>query len=157
MITSKQIIELVEIYSTGFKVRSTFVSVYENPTKSEIQEIISSTKNSQGGSYLGNSLNLPIRFIADGRNQKIYMWDSYYSEHIKVLKLLKLPTSRTPYVMTGGCSIVGSGLKLVWDNRPEEKEDPDFYKKSSSYGWEWLGNYMDIKGYLPKLTKEEKT
>jgi len=152
LITSKQIIELVEIYSTGFKVRSVFVSVYENPTKSEIQEIISSTKKSQSGSFQD------IRFIADGRPpQKLYMWDSYYSEHIKVLKLLKLPTSRTPYVMTGGCSITGSGLKLVWDNRPEEKEDPDFFKKSSSYGWDWLGDYMDIKGYLPKLTKEEKT
>jgi hypothetical protein len=157
MITSKQIIELVEIYSTGFKVRSTFVSVYENPTKSEIQEIISSTKKSQGESYLLSSLNLPVRFIADGRNQKIYMWDAYFSEHIKVLKLLGLPTSRTPYVMTGGCEITGSGLKIAWDNRPEKKEDPDFCKKSSSYGWEWLGNYINIKGYLPKLTKEEKT
>jgi hypothetical protein len=146
LITSKQIVKLLDVYYKGLKVRSTFVSIYENPDRGEIQEIIGGVKKSQSGSFQ------EVRFIADGRSQKIYVWDAYYAEHTKVLSLAGLPSSRIPYVLTGGCNISGSELKIVWDNRPEDTNS-DYYKKNPIYDWGWLGKYMNINGYLPKLGK----
>jgi hypothetical protein len=130
MITSKQLLKQIEQYSDTKNVSGHAVIIFENPTSSDILEISKTTKSSPK----------EVRFIADAKTRKVYVWDAYLAIHREILKQINVKYSAMapPYSMIGEATINGNKLN---------------FKKSDA-----LGNWMDISlGPIPKsLTPQQK-
>jgi hypothetical protein len=156
MITSKQITKITENFLLSKRVH-TFngdreLAIYENPDTSERQDIILSAKKSQKGGS-----GIYIRFIADAKSKKVYVWDAYEGDHVTGRNLIGLPStnqSKTPWLLYGtGEPISGYKLKFVtWDSKPLYSEYK-FYFDFLSYNWDWLSSYVDTKEFFDEIHK----
>jgi len=74
MITSNQINKVLEDWDRSVKNGSLSAEVYTNPTSSDLGELNAS---------IDKSLNpkKEVRFIADSKAQKVYVWDSSLLTH----------------------------------------------------------------------------
>ena len=132
MITSKEILNLFEDYSASGKSQGRHAEIYQDPTSSDYQELEKSAKRQK-------RVLEKIRFIADAKNQKIYVADSYTCVHRDMLKILKLPldflTETHPYVKYGEAVLINGKLK------------GHFWLSSSNitsldFNWTWLSRYI---------------
>jgi hypothetical protein len=156
MIISKQIITLTEKYLTSKRVH-TFngdreLVLYVNPDTSERQDIILSAKKSQKG-----GAGPYVRFIADAKAKKVYVWDAYEGDHVTGRNLVGLPAtnqSKTPWLLYGtGEPAGGYKLKFVaWDSKPLYSEYK-FYFAFLDYDWSWLSPYIDTKEFFAEIHK----
>lgn len=110
MITSKYILRLIEDYYALHKVRGKPVTIYENPTSSDLRELYKSSVKE-------------VRFLANAETRKLYIWDSYLAIHDDVRKILGLPSSQettkteSPYLVEGYAQIVSGKLKFTAQKR----------------------------------------
>lgn len=77
MITSKHIISTCEGWVSSPVVRGTKIDVYENPGSGDYKELY---KNTNRGI---------VRFIADAKSKKVFVWDAYLATHFDVADKLK--------------------------------------------------------------------
>ena len=75
MITSKQVIKLSEDWFKDVKNGNITASIFVNPGSSDIRDIY---KNAVSANRAGHPT---IRFIADAKTHKVYVWDAYYAYH----------------------------------------------------------------------------
>ena len=97
MITSKQIITILEKYSDSFKMGSNLVKIFENPTVSDFKEIGAKE----------------IRFIADSNKKIVYAWDANLSIHYYVALRLKYHSEFEKGILCCSASYFGSGLPRI--------------------------------------------
>lgn len=144
MITSSQIIKISEDYL----LRERNLEVFVNPTRSELSTIANTSK----------ALYNQIRFIADAKDQKLYVWDAYLEIHYYVRRLIKLnPTViQTPSIINGTANVTNGRTSIInWtddydellynisNNNSKSKESKVFLNKLlNEYRWNWLSNYV---------------
>ena len=104
MITSKFILNQIEQYSDTKNIAGHPVIIYENPTSSDIMEISKSIK----------APSKEVRFIADSKTSKVYIWNAYLAIHRDILKQLNLTYSceTFPYILFGEAIINGNKLNF---------------------------------------------
>lgn len=153
MITSNKIIFLLEKYLTSKRMSGDReLIIYENPDTNELHDLIMLAKKSQKG---GSGPYL--RFIADTKNKKVYVWDSYEAEHTIGRSTIGLPSIdpiKTPWLLYGLCEpYSGYKLKLIeWPSKPPYS-DTKFYTGLFNGDWNWLNRYIDTKEYFEYITK----
>ena len=147
MITSKFILEkLGEEYFNAKNVSGNLVTVYMNPSVDEFKELEKLSRKSGGTNVL--------RFVADGKNQKMYVWDAYNARHVDIRSsLLHLPANfdATPHTIDGYLEVSGGKAKMfAWEdiqeyiimkNKHNKKLDDYFSKVFFTYKWTWLDKY----------------
>ena len=77
MITSKHISSTCEEWVSAPKVRGIKIDVYENPGSTDYKEL---NKNTNRGI---------VRFIADAKSKKVFVWDAYLATHFDVADKLR--------------------------------------------------------------------
>lgn len=166
MITSKQIIGIFEEWfkdiPSPFGRSKTPVSIFVNPTSSDIGKLNKSFKES------GNRLN-EVRFIADAKSQKVYVFDSNLAIHDQVLPSLGLKYKDSNIILGDGKlfngkimfldeNLVGHSVESVlkYGKRPQVvKEEVVYLKQLFKYNWLWLDRYLiGIKNRLVELQNQ---
>lgn len=148
MITSNQIIKLSEEYFNTKKVHGFDVPVYRNPTSDEVKSL--------------KVMNVGVRFIADSKSRKVYIWDASKSIHNEIFSFLVSlgveSWNNLDYCVNGLASVSNSGTLnfIVWDfaDRPGDMniDIVNYFKKISSQDWQWLDRH--IPGASVFLTKK---
>jgi hypothetical protein len=156
MITSKQIITLSEEWETSFTYGNHLIDIFVNPTSSDIKELFSK---------LDVKINpkKEIRFIANAKTKKVYIWDASLVHHAEVSHKLGfshpgeydgLITSEPPYIFDG-FGYLSSG-KIVGQNENGSISDIKIAlnakliskgKKSKQNYWfieEWISRFNAI-------------
>jgi len=164
LITSRQIIQVSETYVTAKKVPDGYLQVFSNPTSTELSSITKDKKE--------------IRFIADSKAKKVYVFDSYLATHENVSDLINL--RRDDFDLFFGYAKV-SGGKATFDRSHDFKIVLNNVSRNDTYGdharnflkiffnkdqkWEWLDRYISgslafirtcKSQYLDGLKKIEK-
>lgn len=113
MITSNQIIKLSEDWVTSIKVGNWSCDIYVNPSSSDLKELFQSLKISHN--------DYKVRYIADAKKQKVYVWNGYLLDHFKACQALRLgdyynyialPTTQIGY------AVLSSGKLSFYDSSP---------------------------------------
>lgn len=94
-------------------------TVYINPTGAEIEDAFKEYKGSE-----------TVRFIADSKTKKLYVWEAHFVIHFKVSKMLRLILSSTDVLP--GYLLKGSSVK---------RDEMEFKKLLRSDKWSWLVRY----------------
>lgn len=137
MVTSKQIVTILDSYKTGRKISDEFVTVYENPTSSDVAEIIRTASRDK-------RRIADIRFVADAKSQKVYIADGYLITHNEICAMIGIPYFDTPWVRTGGLArLDGTNLRLF------KASMSNFSSESFKYDWSFVGKY--IQGWSEAL------
>lgn len=107
--------------------------IFVNPDKSELTEIIKTSKWGHGG----------VRFIADFKGKKVYVWDAGEEIHDSVYRFLKLTT---PSNLRGSC-VYHPGQKMKCG-------DPGLYGEATLKTVKeakWLEKWFDLQYLIDKL------
>ena len=145
------------MYKTLYRHGNLSTTIFENPTSTDFQEIVKTAKDEK-------RILDDLRFIADAKNQKVYVADSWYVTHLILNKVLSLPSDsrfrENPWLLQGVAIYKNGGAHMVaWDKF-------DFYARESgglsnpalnkwaketlyTYKWGWADRY--IKGISSTL------
>ena len=157
MITSKEILNLLEFYQDVKNMPNGVMTVFTNPSRGEITNLRVTSKNKN---------NFFIRFIANGKSGQIHVFDGTIGVHNDVLKLLGLPVrfTESPYLILGAADVVSSGdmdLLEVHLQQPEiirlfpsPTKLIKFYTELFGYKWDWVDRY--IRNFKMSLDTEHK-
>ena len=156
MITSKQIVDIVEKWLTTKHSFTGDADVFVNPSSSDYIEIRKNCK-------------YPIvRFFADNKYKKVYVWDSNTGIHKEVANELKLLTrfhDNDPNLIAGeaglssgkavmeGSDMLTGGLTMIKSNVHSEifkRNLQDILK----INWSWTNPYIDCSKYLAKFKND---
>ena len=173
MITSRHIMKIGEQWFSDVKNGNITASVYVNPGSSDIREIykVAASSNKPG--------QPAIRFIADAKSKKVYVWDAYYAYHDDVSNLLgyNKPNEyldEPPFVYDGYGKIVNGAiigndkhgttqnidliLSSLNNNRylsdRQVKERIDILRPIFSYDWSFIDKY--ISGFSQLIQKRKQ-
>ena len=152
MITSKQILEL---YKSSKKTSSGELVVFENPTQKELREVAKWTVTDDLDRIKVSKINPGyIRFLADAKVQKVYVWNAWLGTHDDGRRLLGYGSQddfmKKPWVMDGMGTVTKSGvttldtndmdlrLKVFFRGNRSTKVLPEFLK----YNWSWVDKYI---------------
>lgn len=138
IITSNQILKLLEEYFNTKKVHGFDVPIYRNPTLGEVKSL--------------KATNVGVRFIADSKFRKVYIWDASKSIHNEIFSFLVSlgveSWDNLDYCVNGIANVSDSGQLTftVWDfaARPGEmdNEKVNYFKRVKSQDWRWLDRYI---------------
>ena len=154
MITSKYIIKLSEEYFNTKNIRGFDVVIYKNPTLDEIKSL--------------RAVNSGVRFIADAKSKKVYVWDANKSIHNDIFSSLvswgAISWDNMDYYINGIASVFDSGRMTftVWDfaNRPGEinSEVRNYVITIMNQDWAWLDRYIPgASQYIKRRLSELKS
>ena len=135
MITAKQILEAYyDIYSPK---PGESIPVFKNPSQKELLEC---------GEF--------IRFFADAKAQKIYIWDGTKAIHRWIIwNVLGKGPVETDWEIKGEAERRGSRMWLV--NGKElryQYRGPSLLSKMKNYDWSWMNNYqIDMESVQKEL------
>lgn len=158
MITSKQILHIIETYIKSKKVFNLQVDIYENPTSSDITSMIKTAREEVRKFDR-------VRFIADNNSKKVYVADSYNIIHDHMYTALGMtPNSffnlSYPNLLDGTATLSsGSFVMTNWDrfgmqiNKIDLLDTRLWFEKVFSYNWSWVDRY--IKG-CSKFVEQKK-
>lgn len=148
MISSKFILQQLESFSKTGRVFGRLVDVFENPTSSDLKELSKQAKDFQ--------LNLTeVRYIADARKQKVFVFNSELAIHADIRMILGYSTEhyKTPHLLNGEARFQRGKLsalsqrdlisKSFWyfSNHPSQV-DKFYLEESLNYDWSWLEKYV---------------
>jgi len=136
---------LNEKYLERIKTRKGSVEIFINPSRKELIE--------SNGKY-------GIRFIADNKTKKLYVWNAYDANHFDVWKQLK--GKELPYIdvdMFHGLAETKGGKVIlkethqvrVWVFDKQDDKIKQLYKN-----FQWMNKYIDISN-LYKILELELT
>ena len=150
MITSKQIITLIERYDNTFNINGREIVIFVNPTKDNLK--VSKAKK--------------LRFIADCNKKEVYVWNSYFAIHNSVVGRLGYHSQFEKNLFCGGADIANnttyitnsdyledvirnSNMKIYYDSTALES-----LKYKFSKDWTWLDKYIIGSSYYISKIKE---
>ena len=104
MITSKQLNNLLEKYSTSRRTSNGYMEVIENPSSSELINIVKASKKADG----------EIRFLADAKTRIVYVFNADLGLHFEARNLLNMGRSEdTPNILDGVGEVSGGRAKVL--------------------------------------------
>ena len=175
LITSNYILQLTEDWLRDISTRNFICSIYVNPGSSDFVKLYKSFK-------LNHNTDNQIRFIADAKQQKVYVWDAINSTHDIISQKLDINYSRSNnYVKTKSHVLYGYGFlrngRLVFDsdgddvadlvynicnyykgvikNDEEIKGDVKYLNQIFKYDWGWLDKYINGVTLFMKTQKQK--
>ena len=114
-----------------------------------------------------------IRFLADAKKQKVFIWDSGLCYHSKVRLSLGYTDDfqKTPYLMNGVASVKGSSTIMSRiDNftsiynaaaysgsKSEQKRAYTYLEKLLGQSWSWLNKYIQCNTCLNDMRHDFST
>jgi len=162
MITSKQILSLTEDYFDTKNVNGYPLLIYVNPT---LKEVIDASTFSKKMLHYNE-----IRFVADNKKQKVYVWDSGLCYHSKVRASLGYTEDfqKTPHLLNGVAGVKGSSVIMSrMDNftslyntaassgsKTERKIAYNYMEKMLSETWSWLNRYIQCDACLNAMRQD---
>lgn len=159
MITSKQILE---IYKSSKKVLSGELVIFENPTTKELREAAKWTVTSDFERVPVSNLEPGvIRFLADAKAKKLYVWNAWLGTHDDGRRLLGFGSQdnymKTPWLLDGMAFVTKSGvtsLDMVDFNLRQEvffrgNRSSKFLPEFLKYNWTFIDKY--IGGVFPAI------
>ena len=144
MITSRQVVNIIESYASSGQYRGHHVEIFENPSSSDFISIEKSARED-------NRKFESLRFIVDSKNKKVYVWDGYLALHDEARQSLGLPKryDKTPWLVNGMTSVRDGKIvpPKIWDcqfpgssfNQAEMKW---FYGDMLKCEWAWADKYI---------------
>jgi hypothetical protein len=149
MITSKYLVDLIEEFAKSKKIGADDeLVIYNNPGRSDVREILKVAKQKRPG----KPESIISRFIVDGDNKTVYVWDGYYGTHNDGQKLLKIPKSiiESVYYFEGESEIYSGGsleVSELYTNFPRntrvlEKNIKLFNFVTNVSNWTWVDKYL---------------
>lgn len=147
MITSRQILKISEQWIPAHGVRT---DVFENPDSSDIRDLYKSIKESDKF----------VRFYADAKTQKVYVWNGHEAIHAEVMKGLGFSGSYqqaldTPYLLIGYGKIQGGRIALYNQDDSIRKVSGAIDILNSYFQWDLSPKAVKSR-FGPYIT-EEKT
>ena len=99
MITSKQIIKLLEEYADSGTKNGHYIEVYKNPSSSDFLAMAKTAKKEK------RTFD-EIRFIGDTQAQILYVADAYSTIHPEIPFIVNLPMTNLKYWFLGNAKVV---------------------------------------------------
>jgi hypothetical protein len=127
--------EVLEKLEKSFAFQGNYVEVFVNPDSREFRDAIM-------GSDYGE-----IRFLADAKKKKVYIWSAEKALHLFVAKQLNISTY-APHILAGEASAFAPGRKPYMTGS-FALGGPD-REKILKNNWTWLEKYIDVKDFLKK-------
>lgn len=147
MITSTQILRLSEEYFNSFNINGYLLKVFVNPNSDDLRELKSKR----------------IRFIADNKIKKVYVWNGYNAIHNSVVPKLGYP-EQVGFNLFCGEAVVGSSISYLSDadfidyivikfeKLNLNQKEIDIVKFNLAQNWTWLDKYIDgCSDYMNKM------
>lgn len=148
MISSKFILQRLESFSKSGKVFGRSVDIFENPTSSDLKELSRQSKDFQ------RSL-LEVRYIADAKKQKVFVFDAELAIHADVRTILDYSTEhyKTSFLLNGEAKFQNGKLYTLpqrnlisksffyFQNYPSQV-DKLYLEEVLKYDWSWLEKYV---------------
>jgi hypothetical protein len=142
MITSRNILDILESYKTSIKHQWTKASypVYENPSVSDYIDLNKYVKSLNFSDY--KKLD-SVRFVVDFLDKKVYVADGFLSLHNEMIRNFNLDPDNT---LQGEALIRGGKPLIQWvKDYPiylgSKIRDKDFLDSSEM---KWLSQYFDL-------------
>lgn len=150
MITSSQILSIVEEYFNSFNVNGRLLKIFVNPTSDDLKELKAKR----------------VRFIADNKIKKVYIWDGYFAIHNSVVPKLGYP-EQVGLNLFCGEAVVGTSklflsdadfvdyIVIKFEKLNLTQKEIEIIKFNLNQDWTWLDKYVDgCSNYL--LTMRNK-
>ena len=148
MVTSNQIIKVIESYFKSRKFGNRFVEIYVNPPKSEMLKLTSESSK--------KSSTREIRFVINPEKKQIYVCDGYIGLHPDMRRMLDL-TEDDLYIIYGNAFWNGQDFIVSVKDCASEVyrlQRPMELQKFLSFDWSWVDKYVKgLDGYLRKFKK----
>lgn len=146
MITAKRVLKLSEEWFKQLKrdYNNAPFDVYVNPGSSDFIDIYKKDKRTR------------IRFLADNKTKKVYVWDAFLAIHPYVAKELgisfNLYSCHDPNIITGEANISGSHASVL----TVYPTNPNLIKDVAKINWLWLNGYLigiqdAIQDYMDRM------
>lgn len=119
---SREILDLIEELEGAYKdmFNSKIFRVWKNPDKKELMTVINDSEYKA------------IKFIADKRDETVYIWKGEHNDHMDTQRKLSL---HGDIMLMGDLELKGSKLSVIsMDIRPSGKFD--------SKEWLWVNKYL---------------
>jgi hypothetical protein len=150
MITSNQIIKLLEKHLQSVNVFGGNVDVFINPDSSDYKELYQTSKYKS------------IKFIADGQFNRLYVWNADKGMHREIIRQLGLETrfSRTD-VLSGDAKLESGKLTMndsdLLDNLYKKSVNRDKVSQKHLFAildndWSWVEHYITCHYWLTGFT-----
>ena len=151
MITSKEILKISEEFYKDGKIYGSLVTVYVNPTSSDISKMIIHAKEHNRDIF-------EVRFIADAKNKKVYAADSYDIIHDDMYTVLGFERNSS-FMLDGIAKLNGNTLVMhSWDKFLRSYiSSPKYiiwFKDAFNYNWSFADKY--VKGCSNYVANDKK-
>lgn len=135
MITSKQIIFLLESYYDSVNSGGRNIQIFVNPTPDDYKELNAKK----------------VRFIADAKNKKIYVWNAYFAIHNAIAYKIGLEPRMEVDLFSGESDYYSNKLYMKESsrvrnyvkNRNDSSKEQKYLTNFFSQNWSWLDKYVD--------------
>jgi hypothetical protein len=152
LITSRDILNLSENWITSFSKNGSNVNIFVNPGSSDILELVKGTREK----------DTPIRYVADAKIKKVYVWNAYAAIHYDVAPYINPSYDRSgndSHVIFGYGYTLGGKITSFTENLSTVSMFVDQLASSNSrysnnenlisrlhdmfqYNWSFLDNYI---------------
>lgn len=146
MITSNYINKILEAYQGRVKAFGGSTEVFVNPTRTEIQsaykESLGSGRN-EGG----------LRFLADNKSKKVYVWNAYVATHDNVAMMISIDLAsryelKDNSVLPGDATVKSGKAVMILTYR--ELNHPNSFYSVPLVDWSWVNPFVDCSEYVRK-------
>ena len=135
MITSKQIISISEDYLDSVNSGGRNIQIFVNPTPDDYKELNAKK----------------VRFIADAKNKKIYVWNAYFAIHNAIAYKIGLEPRMEVDLFSGESDYYSNKLYMKESsrvrnyvkNRNDSSKEQKYLTNFFSQNWSWLDKYVD--------------
>jgi hypothetical protein len=156
VITSKQIITLIESYYDSVNSGGRNIQVFVNPTPDDYKELNAKK----------------VRFIADAKNKKIYVWNAYFAIHNAIAYKIGLESRMDVDLFSGESDYYSNKLYMRDSSRlrnyvknfrqgNERQIEHQYLLTFFGQDWSWIDKYVDgavqyMKDNKQKFEKKNK-
>jgi len=135
-----------EEYLTRLKRKGQSFEVFVNPSVKEMKQV-----DEMDG----------VRFTADNKDKKVYVWDSFVAIHNDVWDLetgkgRNFNRESCETVLHGECELKGGKYVMNFsDEIHYQMDNKTFYIRDIIKDFKWVNRYINIEDYLKKIMKED--
>jgi hypothetical protein len=136
---AQQVLKMTEKFSFAFKNPQwdAYVEVFENPISKDFQQF-----NKQG----------ELRFIANNRTKKMYVFGSDVAIHDQVMSKMKFPY--IPDILLGEASFRGGKWMMIDSDYTKFKGGANYARSQQKMDWSWAEKYIsNINGFLSRVRR----
>ena len=137
---AQYLLQLTEKWAVGFKHHGIYIEIFEDPDRRELEELGRTSTHGE------------IRFAADSKTKKLYVWDADLAVHPAVLEQLGFSRDewrRGHRFLLGTASKRGGQWVFFESDRLNTWSEliPGTFK----HDWGWVNRSINVTNYLSRL------